>query len=332
MSLVKSIGDGNFSQVISEAAGLVRGGGLVAFPTETVYGLGADGTVGANKNSIKIIGEETDNHAQGYFVFDSKKAGSVTISHLRFGPKPIRSTYLIDRASFVACHQFSFLDRFDVLKTAEPGATFLLNSPYGPEEVWDHLPRTVQEKIIGKKLRFFVIDAYAVARETGMGGRINTVMQPCFFALSGVLPRDEAIAAIKRAIKDTYTKRGDAVVQKNIAAVDSALDHLHEVQVPSQATSAFDVRPPVPPEAPEFVRKVTAPMLAREGDALSVSALPADGTYPSGTTQWEKSNLRQPVGASSETCTTRCRSRRKIAPAAPCAWRSVRSRTRPRSG
>jgi pyruvate-ferredoxin/flavodoxin oxidoreductase len=184
------------------------------------YGLGADGTVGANKNSIKIIGEETDNHAQGYFVFDSKKAGSVTISHLRFGPKPIRSTYLIDRASFVACHQFSFLDRFDVLKAAEPGATFLLNSPYQPEEVWDHLPRTVQEKIIGKKLRFFVIDAYAVARETGMGGRINTIMQPCFFALSGVLPRDEAIAAIKRAIKDTYAKRGDAVVQKNIAAVD----------------------------------------------------------------------------------------------------------------
>jgi pyruvate-ferredoxin/flavodoxin oxidoreductase len=177
------------------------------------YGLGADGTVGANKNSIKIIGEETDNHAQGYFVFDSKKAGSVTISHLRFGPKPIRSTYLIDRASFVACHQFSFLDRFDVLKAAEPGATFLLNSPYQPEEVWDHLPRTVQEKIIGKKLRFFVIDAYAVARETGMGGRINTIMQPCFFALSGVLPRDEAIAAIKRAIKDTYAKRGDAVVQ-----------------------------------------------------------------------------------------------------------------------
>jgi pyruvate-ferredoxin/flavodoxin oxidoreductase len=255
------------------------------------YGLGADGTVGANKNSIKIIGEETDNHAQGYFVFDSKKAGSVTISHLRFGPKPIRSTYLIDRASFVACHQFSFLDRFDVLKAAEPGATFLLNSPYQPEEVWDHLPRTVQEKIIGKKLRFFVIDAYAVARETGMGGRINTIMQPCFFALSGVLPRDEAIAAIKRAIKDTYAKRGDAVVQKNIAAVDSTLDHLHEVQVPSQATSAFDVRPPAPPEAPEFVRKVTAPMLAREGDVLPVSALPADGTYPSGTTQWEKSNL-----------------------------------------
>ncbi len=255
------------------------------------YGLGADGTVGANKNSIKIIGEETDNHAQGYFVFDSKKAGSVTISHLRFGPKPIRSTYLIDRASFVACHQFSFLDRFDVLKAAEPGATFLLNSPYGPEEVWNHLPRTVQEKIIGKKLRFFVIDAYAVARETDMGGRINTIMQPCFFALSGVLPRDEAIAAIKRAIKDTYAKRGDAVVQKNIAAVDSALDHLHEVQVPSQATSAFDVRPPAPPEAPEFVRKVTAPMLAREGDTLPVSALPADGTYPSGTTQWEKSNL-----------------------------------------
>ncbi|MFQ5961850.1 MAG: pyruvate:ferredoxin (flavodoxin) oxidoreductase, partial [Candidatus Methylomirabilales bacterium] len=217
------------------------------------------------------------------------------ISHLRFGPKPIRSTYLIDRASFVACHQFSFLDRFNVLKAAEPGATFLLNSPYGPEEVWDHLPRTVQEQIIGKKLRFFVIDALAVAQEAGMGGRINTVMQPCFFALSGVLPREEAIAAIKRAITETYAKRGDAVVQKNIAAVDSALDRLHEVQVPSQATSAFDLRPPAPPEAPEFVRKVTAPMLAREGDTLPVSALPVDGTYPSGTTQWEKSNLASEI-------------------------------------
>ncbi len=255
------------------------------------YGLGADGTVGANKNSIKIIGEETDYHAQGYFVFDSKKAGSVTISHLRFGPKPIRSTYLIDRASFVACHQFSFLDRFNVLKAAEPGATFLLNSPYGPEEVWDHLPRAVQEQIIDKKLRFFVIDGFKVARDVGMGGRINTVMQPCFFALSGVLPREEAIAAIKRSIETTYAKRGDAVVRKNIAAVDSALNHLHEVQVPNQVTSAFDMRPPAPPEAPEFVRKVTATMLAREGDALPVSALPADGTYPSGTTQWEKSNL-----------------------------------------
>ncbi|MFQ5847927.1 MAG: pyruvate:ferredoxin (flavodoxin) oxidoreductase [Candidatus Methylomirabilales bacterium] len=255
------------------------------------YGLGADGTVGANKNSIKIIGEETDNHAQGYFVYDSKKAGSVTISHLRFGPRPIHSTYLIDRANFVACHQFSFLERFDVLKAAEPGATFLLNSPYGPEEVWDHLPRSVQERIINKKLRFFVIDGYQVARETSMGGRINTVMQPCFFALSGVLPRDEAIAAIKDAIQKTYGKRGEAVVEKNIAAVDSALGHLHEVQVPNQATSTFDVRPPVPAEAPEFVREVTAAMIAREGDALPVSALPADGTYPSGTTQWEKSNL-----------------------------------------
>ncbi len=255
------------------------------------YGLGADGTVGANKNSIKIIGEETENHAQGYFVYDSRKAGAITVSHLRFGPKPIRSTYLIGQASFVACHQFSFLERYDVLKAAEPGATFLLNSPYGPEKVWDHLPRTVQEHIIRKRLRFFVIDAYQVAREVGMGGRINTIMQPCFFAISGVLPREEAIAAIKRSIEKTYGKRGEAVVRKNFAAVDAALDHLHEVVVPDQVTAAFDMRPPVPPEAPEFVRRVTGPILAGEGDALPVSALPADGTYPSGTTQWEKRNI-----------------------------------------
>jgi pyruvate-ferredoxin/flavodoxin oxidoreductase len=255
------------------------------------YGLGADGTVGANKNSIKIIGEETGNHAQGYFVYDSKKSGSVTISHLRFGPKPIHSTYLISQANFVACHQFSFLERFDVLKAAEPSATFLLNSPYEPDEVWEHLPRTVQEQIINKKLRFFVIDAYKVARDTGMGGRINTIMQTCFFAISGVLPRDEAIAAIKQAIEKTYGKRGEAVVQKNIAAVDSTLDHLHEVQVPRQMTSTFDIRPPVPAQAPEFVQKVTAKIIAGEGDLLPVSALPVDGTYPSGTTQWEKRNI-----------------------------------------
>ncbi len=255
------------------------------------YGLGADGTVGANKNSIKIIGEDTDNYAQGYFVYDSKKAGAVTISHLRFGPKPIHSTYLITEASFVACHQFSFLERVDVLKYAAPGATFLLNSPYGPAEVWDHLPRTVQAQIIEKKLRLFVIDAFQVARDIGMGQRINTIMQPCFFAISGVMPRDQAIAAIKSSIEKTYGKRGEAVVKKNFAAVDAALDRLHEVKIPSRVTATFDMRPPVPDEAPAFVQKVTATILAGEGDALPVSALPADGTYPTGTTKWEKRNI-----------------------------------------
>ncbi len=255
------------------------------------YGLGADGTVGGNKNSIKIIGEETDNYAQGYFVYDSKKAGAITVSHLRFGPKPIHSTYLISQASFVACHQFSFLERIDVLKAAAPGATFLLNSPYGPEEVWDHLPRAVQKQIIDKQLRFFVIDAYQVARDVGMGQRINTVMQPCFFAISGVMPRQEAIAAIKKSIQKTYGKRGEAVVKKNFAAVDASLDRLYEVKVPDRVTSAFDMRPPVPAEAPEFVQKVTATILAGEGDSLPVSAMPADGTYPTGTTRWEKRNI-----------------------------------------
>jgi pyruvate-ferredoxin/flavodoxin oxidoreductase len=255
------------------------------------YGLGSDGTVSANKNSIKIIGEETDYYAQGYFVYDSKKAGAITISHLRFGPKPIRSTYLISKASFVACHQFSFLERMDVLKAAEPGATFLLNSIYGPEEVWDHLPRRVQEQIISKRLKFYVIDAYKVAREVGLGVRINTIMQTCFFAISGVLPRDEAIAAIKRAIEKTWGKRGEAVVRKNFAAVDAALDHLHEVKVPSEVTSTFDLRPPVPPQAPEFVRNVLGKIIAGEGDELPVSAFPVDGTFPTGTAQWEKRNI-----------------------------------------
>jgi pyruvate-ferredoxin/flavodoxin oxidoreductase len=252
------------------------------------YGLGADGTVGANKNSIKIIGEETDNYAQGYFVYDSKKSGSVTISHLRFGPRPIRATYLISRATFVACHQFSFLDHLDVLGAAEPDGVFLLNSPYGPDRVWDHLPRAVQAAIIAKRLRFFVVDGYRVARETGMGGRINTVMQTCFFAISGVLPRDEAIAAIKHAIEKTYGKRGEVVVKKNWDAVDAALAHLAEVAVPARVTSAKDMRPPVPTEAPDFVQKVTARMIAGDGDLLPVSALPVDGTYPTGTARWEK--------------------------------------------
>ncbi len=255
------------------------------------YGLGADGTVGANKNSIKIIGEETPNFAQGYFVYDSKKSGAITTSHLRFGPRPLRSSYLIDKASFVACHQFSFLERFDVLKAAEPGATFLLNSIFGPDEVWNHLPRRVQQQIIDKKLKFYVIDGYEVASKTGMGGRINTIMQTCFFAISGVLPREEAIAAIKYTIKKTYGKRGESVVQKNYAAVDAALDHLHEVKVPGAVTALFDIRPPVPAAAPEFVQKVTARIIAGEGDELPVSAMPIDGTFPVSTTQWEKRNI-----------------------------------------
>jgi pyruvate-ferredoxin/flavodoxin oxidoreductase len=255
------------------------------------FGLGADGTVGANKNSIKIIGEETNNHAQGYFYYDSKKSGSITISHLRFGPKPIRAPYLISHANFVACHQFSFLERIDILKYAEPGGVFLLNSIYGPDKVWDHLPREVQEVIINKKLRFFVIDAYEVAEKTGMGGRVNTIMQTCFFAISNVLPREEAIEQIKYTIKKTYGKRGEAVVQKNFEAVDATLTHLHEVKVPDQATSTEKRRPAVPEEAPEFVKKVLGPMLVYNGDDLPVSALPIDGTFPTATAQWEKRNI-----------------------------------------
>ena len=255
------------------------------------YGLGADGTVGANKNSIKIIGEDTDNYAQGYFVYDSKKSGALTISHLRFGPKPIHSPYLVSLASFVACHAFSFLERLDVLREAGPGVTFLLNSLYGPDEVWDHLPRTVQRQVIDKKLRFYVIDGYKVAEKTGMGVRINTIMQTCFFAISGVLPRDEAIAAIKHAIEKTYGRRGEAVVKKNFAAVDAALDHLHEVKVPGRVSSSFDLRPAVPAEAPEFVQKTLAKIITNEGDSLPVSAFPVDGTFPTGTTQWEKRNI-----------------------------------------
>jgi pyruvate-ferredoxin/flavodoxin oxidoreductase len=268
-------------------------------PTDMVramfWGLGADGTVSANKNSIKIIGEETPYYAQGYFVYDSKKSGARTTSHLRFGPHLIHSTYLLQKANFVAVHQFGFLERYNVLADAGQGATFLLNSPYGPDEVWDQLPRQVQEQMIAKKLKFYVIDAYSVAQETGMGVRINTIMQTCFFAISGVLPRDEAITKIKQAIRDTYGKRGEAVVQKNFAAVDAALAHLHQIKVPDQATSSIEMPPVVPPEAPEFVQKVTAKIIAGEGDSLPVSAMPIDGTFPSGTTQWEKRNIAQEV-------------------------------------
>jgi len=270
------------------------------------FGLGSDGTVGANKNSIKIIGEQTDNYAQGYFVYDSKKSGSMTVSHLRFGPRPIRSTYLIDRATFVACHQFPFLQRFDVLREAEPGAVFLLNSPYGPGEVWDHLPRTTQRQIIDKGLRVFVIDGNRVAREAGMGGRVNTVMQACFFAISGVLPRDEAIAAIKHAIEKTYGRRGEAVVRRNWDAVDAALAHLFAVTVPERVTSEADLGPPVPAEAPAFVQRVTARMIAGEGDALPVSALPADGTYPSGTARWERRDIAAEIPVWDEALCIQC--------------------------
>jgi pyruvate-ferredoxin/flavodoxin oxidoreductase len=270
------------------------------------FGLGSDGTVGANKNSIKIIGEETDNFAQGYFVYDSKKSGSTTTSHLRFGPRPIRSSYLIRRANFVACHQFNFLERIDVLKVAEPGATFLLNSPFGPDEVWDHLPRSVQQTIIDKKLRFFVVDALSVAHAAGMGGRINTVMQTCFFAISGVLPRHEAINAIKAAIDKTYGKRGRPVVEKNWAAVDASLAHLHEVSVPSAANSNFERRPAVSSAAPEFVRRVTSLMLVGDGDELPVSALPCDGTWPTGTAKWEKRNIADEIPVWDESICIQC--------------------------
>jgi pyruvate-ferredoxin/flavodoxin oxidoreductase len=252
------------------------------------FGLGSDGTVGAAKSSIKIIGEHTDLHAQGYFVYDSKKSGAVTASHLRFGPEPIRSTYLLPEADLVACHHFSFLERMDVLGKARPGGVFLLNSPLGPAEVWDALPREVQDQILDKELAFWVIDANRVAHQVGMGNRINTVMQPCFFALANVLPRAEAVAAIKASIERLYGKRGPAVVRRNLAAVDGALEALHQVEVPRRASAERGRRPPVPPGVPDFVERVTARLLAGEGDLLPVSALPPDGSFPTGTARYEK--------------------------------------------
>ncbi len=270
------------------------------------YGLGADGTVGANKNSIKIIGEETDFNAQGYFVYDSKKSGSYTISHLRFGPKPIRSSYLISAANFVACHQFTLLEKLDVLKGAAPGAVFLLNSPYGTEEVWDKLPRKVQQQIIDKRLKFYVIDGYAVAKEAGMGQRINTIMQTCFFAISGVLPREEAIEKIKKAIQKTYGKRGEIVVQKNFAAVDAALSHLHEVAVPAEASTGYELPPIISPKAPDFVQRVLGEIISGNGDNLPVSAMPVDGTFPTATAQWEKRNVALDVPVWDEKLCIQC--------------------------
>jgi pyruvate-ferredoxin/flavodoxin oxidoreductase len=259
------------------------------------FGLGSDGTVGANKNSIKIIGEGTDSYAQGYFVYDSKKSDSTTVSHLRFGPEPIHSSYLIERANFVGCHQTAFLERLDVLSRAESGATFLLNTPFGPDDVWHHLPRKVQQQLIDKRVRLFVIDAYSVARETGMGERINTIMQTCFFAISDVLPPDEAIAAIKHSIEKTYGKRGHAVLQKNFHAVDNTLARLFEVQVPSSVTAQFDILPPIAGRAAEFVRAVLGEIVAGRGDALPVSAFPPDGTFPTGTAKFEKRNIAREI-------------------------------------
>jgi pyruvate-ferredoxin/flavodoxin oxidoreductase len=259
------------------------------------FGLGSDGTVGANKNSIKIIGEGTDNYAQGYFVYDSKKAGAMTVSHLRFGPQPIRSTYLIRQAEFVACHRFDLLHQVGVLDYAKPGGIFLLNSPGDPNEAWSRLPREIQEQIILKNLDFYAIDASTVARNVGMAGRINTIMQTCYFAISGVLPKDEAIASIKYAIKKTYGKRGDAVVQKNYEAVDGTLANLIKITYPDAPTSTHHLNPIVPEDAPDFVKRVTALMLGGKGDLLPVSAFPVDGVWPTGTTQWEKRNIAEEI-------------------------------------
>ena len=255
------------------------------------YGLGSDGTVSANKNSIKIIGETTDNFVQGYFVYDSKKAGAQTVSHLRFSPEPIRSTYLIKQANFVGCHQWTFLDQYDILKSAEEGATFLLNSQYGPDEVWDELPKKVQEQIIEKDLDFYVIDAYRIAKELGLGTRINTIMQTGFFALSKILPQDEAIQKIKDFIKKTYGKKGEKIVEMNFNAVDQAVENMHKVEVPGKVTSDREMPPTVPEQAPDFVKNVEAMILAKRGDEIPVSAFPAGGTFPTGTAKWEKRNI-----------------------------------------
>ena len=255
------------------------------------YGLGADGTVGANKSTIKIIGENTPNYAQGYFVYDSKKSGSMTVSHLRFGPNPIRSTYLVSQAKFVGCHQSVFLEKYNVLEKIAANGVFLLNSTFGPDQVWDHLPKVVQEQIVAKKIQFYVIDGYQVAKDTGMGLRINTIMQTCFFAISGVLPKDEAIDKIKESIKKAYGQKGEEVVRMNFNAVDQTLAHLHRVEVPAHATSTLEFKAPVSAKAPAFVQNVTAEIIAGRGDQLPVSAMPVDGTFPTGTTKWEKRNI-----------------------------------------
>ena len=255
------------------------------------YGLGADGTVGANKNSIKIIGEETENYAQGYFVYDSKKSGSTTISHLRFGKKPIRSAYLVQEADFIGCHQFGLLEKFDMLKNAKEGSTFLLNSPLSKEETLKKLPKKVCNQIHEKKLNFYLIDGYTVAKDTGMGSRVNTIMQTCFFAISGVLPKDEAIKKIKESIKKTYGSKGDEIVKQNYQAVDKTLENLHKIELSEVKITEVQVPPSVSVNAPEFVKKTLAKMIEGTGDDVAVSEMPIDGTFPSGTTQWEKRNI-----------------------------------------
>jgi pyruvate-ferredoxin/flavodoxin oxidoreductase len=257
------------------------------------YGLGADGTVGGNKNSIKIIGDQTENFAQGYFVYDSKKAGAKTISHLRFGPEPIKAPYLIEvnQADFVACHQFNFLEQIDMVKYLKPGGTFLLNSIYGPDEIWDKLPLDFQKSILDKEADFYIVDAYKLAEDVGLGTRINTIMQTCFFAISGVLPKDQAIEEIKVMIQKSYGKKGEDVVKMNFAAVDQALENMHKVELADKADSTTRMRPPVPEDSPEFVRDVIGTIIKGEGDSLPVSAFSEDGTFPVGTTQYEKRNI-----------------------------------------
>jgi pyruvate-ferredoxin/flavodoxin oxidoreductase len=271
-----------------------------------IYGLGADGTVGANKNTIKIIGESTEQYAQGYFVYDSKKSGSTTISHLRFGPHPIRSTYLVSRAGFIGCHQWELLERMDVLEAAMPGSTLLLNSPYPANEVWSRLPGRIQRVIADLKMKVFAIDASSVANATGMGKRVNTILQTCFFALSGVLPKEDAIAAIKKAVKKTYGTKGDEVVQQNFDAIDQALAHLHEVPVPAEFELNMQAAAAPWDEAPEYVRNVLARMIVGKGDTLPVSAMPVDGTFPVGTARWEKRNLAEQIPVWTQTSCIQC--------------------------
>ena len=259
------------------------------------FGLGADGTVGANKNSVKIIGEHTDQYTQGHFVYDSRKSGAVTVSHLRFADEPITSTYLISDADFVACHQFGFLEKMDILDVARDGATFLLNSPHGPDEVWDKIPREVQEQIITKQLDVYIVDGHGVAEAAGLGGRINTVLQTCFFALAGILSRDEAIDAIKDAIRKSYARFGEAVLERNYAAVDGAIAAMSKLEIPAEADSELRMRALVPEHAPDFVQRVTSMMLAGRGDLLPVSALPIDGTFPTGTTQYERRSIAREI-------------------------------------
>jgi pyruvate-ferredoxin/flavodoxin oxidoreductase len=259
------------------------------------FGLGADGTVSANKNSIKIIGDKTENYVQGYFVYDSKKSGSLTVSHLRFGKNPIQSTYLVNSANFVACHHFNYLTKYDILKDAEEGAVFLLNAPYSKDEVWEKLPKKIQEEIVHKKLKFYCINAYAVAKEAEMGNRVNTILQTCFFAISNILPREEAIEKIKEAIYETYWKKGEAVVQKNYDAVDKTLANLYEIDYKNYLIGDTPLEDIIPQSAPDFVRQVLAKIISGDGDNLPVSAFPVDGTYPSGTTKWEKRNIADAV-------------------------------------